>query len=254
MRVLVIENEPSVARTLVKGLEANHFAVDLAEDGEAGLHFATEIAYDAVVLNWHLPKVDGLTLLTKLRKSGSLTRILFLSRTDNVADRVCALRSGANDFMVKPFSFEELLARLNTLLRRPQEVRDTITVDDLVLDRVHRAVSRAGKPITLTSREYSILECLMRNVGRVLTRTVIEAQVLNLAQESAGNVVDVFISYLRAKIDRGSARQLIHTIRGAGYTMSPAGEAGNTIVFKQIELGNEVDSGRGAGPAGKGFN
>lgn len=124
--------------------------------------------------------------------------------------------------MVKPFSFEELLARLNTLLRRPQEVQDTITVNDLILDRMRHVVTRASKPIPLTSREFAILECLARNSGRVLTRRAIEEQIFNVAHENAGNVVDVFISYLRAKIDRGFAKPLIHTIRGVGYLFSEA--------------------------------
>lgn len=241
MRVLVIENEPAVARTLVKGLEANHFAVDLMGDGESGLQFATEVDYDAIVLNWNLPKMDGMTVLTKLRKSGSLARILFLSRTDNVADRVLALRTGANDFMVKPFSFEELLARLNTLLRRPQEVQNILSVGDLTLDRVRHMVTRAGKPIPLTSREYSILECLMKNAGRVLTRAAIEAQVLNVAHENAGNVVDVFISYLRSKIDRGFSNVLIHTIRGVGYSLS-ADEQKNSRDYSRLDAGRETAS------------
>jgi two-component system, OmpR family, copper resistance phosphate regulon response regulator CusR len=240
VRVLIIESEPGVARTLVKGLEANHFAVDLIGDGASGLQLATEVEYDAIVLNWNLPGMDGMTVLTKLRKSGSLARMLFLSRNDNVADRVCALRAGANDFMVKPFSFEELLARLNTLLRRPQEVQDMLSVGDLTLDRVHHVVSRAGRQIPLTSREYSILECLMRNAGRVLTRAVIEAQVLNLAHENAGNVVDVFISYLRGKVDRGFTKPLIHTIRGVGYSLSAAEQDGSTD-FSRLDAGKEAE-------------
>ena len=239
MRVLIIENEPAVARTLLKGLEANHFAVDLTEDGESGLHYATEIQYDAIVMDWQLPKLDGMTVLRRLRKSGSLARILFLSRTDHVSDRVSALRAGANDFMVKPFSFEELLARLNTLLRRPQELQDTIAVNDLVVDRLRHVVSRAGKPIPLTSREFSILECLARNAGRVMTRKTIEEQVLSLAHESAGNIVDVFISYLRAKIDRGFAKPLIHTIRGVGYLLSEVEQESSIALNQSDPEGNQ---------------
>jgi len=239
VRVLIIENEPAVARTLLKGLEANHFAVDLTEDGESGLHYATEIQYDAIVMDWQLPKLDGMTVLRRLRKSGSLARILFLSRTDHVSDRVSALRAGANDFMVKPFSFEELLARLNTLLRRPQELQDTIAVNDLVVDRVRHVVSRAGKPIPLTSREFSILECLARNAGRVMTRKTIEEQVLSLAHESAGNIVDVFISYLRAKIDRGFAKPLIHTIRGVGYLLSEVEQESSIALNQSDPEGNQ---------------
>src|SRR5229473_966158 len=200
LRILVIEDEPKVARTLVKGLEADHFAVDLAGDGEEGLQLATEIDYDGIILDWNLPKLDGLTVLKKLRKSGSNMRILLLSARKEVSDRVCGLQAGADDYLTKPFSFEELLARVHALLRRPQELLDKLSVEDLELDRMRHMVTRGGKQINLTQREYAVLEYLMRNAGRTVTRTM----------------VDVYINYLRQKIDHGFEKPLIHTARGVG--------------------------------------
>jgi two-component system copper resistance phosphate regulon response regulator CusR len=220
VRILVIEDETKTARTVVKGLEAEHFAVDLAADGEEGLQLATEIDYDAIILDWALPKLDGLTVLRKLRKVGSPCRVLFLSARSDISDRVQALNSGADDFLSKPFAFDELRARLLTLLRRPQELLDKLCVDDLELDRVRRQVTRGGKPIKLTQREYSVLEYMMRNVGRTVTRTMIVEHVWNLGFEGLTNIVDVYINYLRAKIDNGSGRPLIHTARGVGYQIS----------------------------------
>jgi two-component system, OmpR family, response regulator len=242
VRVLIIENEPRLARTLLKGLEANHFAVDLAGDGISGLQLATEVQYDAIALDWHLPKMDGLTVLAELRRSGSLARVLLLSGNNRVDDRVCAFRAGANDFMVIPFSFVELLARMNTLLRRPQEIKDTLTVGDLILERSHHSVSRSGKSISLTPREYSILECLMRNSGRIITRTTIVDQVMSLGVENAGNVVHVFISYLRAKIDRGFPFPLIHTVGGVGYMIS-AQDHGDSLPSARLNLDDAENQG-----------
>jgi two-component system copper resistance phosphate regulon response regulator CusR len=220
MRILIVEDEPKVTRTLVKGLEADHFAVDVAENGEDGLQLSTEIDYDALILDWNLPKLDGLTVLRKLRKSGSAARILFLSARKEVSDRVMALQAGADDFMVKPFSFEELRARVHTLLRRPTELLDKISVDDLVLDRMRHTVTRDGKQVSLTQREYAVLEYLMRNAGRTVTRTMVVEHVWNLAFEGLTNIVDVYINYLRAKIDQGSSKPLIHTVRGVGYSIT----------------------------------
>ena len=219
MRILVIEDEPKVARTLVKGLEADHFAVDLAGDGEEGLQLATEIDYDAIILDWNLPKLDGLTVLRKLRKSGSNMRILLLSARKDVSDRVCGLQAGADDYLVKPFSFEELLARVHALLRRPQELLDKLSVEDLELDRMRHMVTRGGKQINLTQREYAVLEYLMRNAGRTVTRTMVVEHVWNLGFEGLTNIVDVYINYLRAKIDHGYEKPLIHTARGVGYML-----------------------------------
>jgi DNA-binding response OmpR family regulator len=228
LRILVIEDEPKVSRTLVKGLEADHFAVDLATDGEEGLQLATEVDYDAILLDWNLPKLDGLTVLKKLRKAGSHARIMLLSARSEVSDRVLGLQCGADDYLAKPFSFEELLARLHAILRRPMELLDKLTVEDLEMDRVRRTVTRSGKTITLTQREYAVLEYLMRNAGRTVTRTMVVEHVWNLGFEGLTNIVDVYINYLRQKVDRGFPRPLIHTARGVGYVLaSQDSHAGN---------------------------
>lgn len=224
MRILIIEDEPKVVRSLVKGLEADHFAVDVAVDGEEGLQLSTEIDYDALILDWNLPKLDGLTLLKRLRKSGSSARVFFLSARKEVADRIMALEAGADDFLVKPFSFDELRARIDALLRRPQELLDRLSVDDLVLDRMRHQVTRSGKPITLTQREYALLEYLMRNAGRTVTRTMVVEHVWNLGFEGLTNIVDVYINYLRVKIDQGFGKPLIHTTRGVGYVITAEGD------------------------------
>ena len=220
MRILVIEDEPKVARSLVHSLEEEHFTADLASDGETGLQLALKTNYDGIILDWNLPRLDGLSLLRKLRQSGSSTRVLILSGRREVADRVSGLEAGADDYLIKPFSFQELLARLHTLLRRSTDLLDTITVEDLELDRMHRAVTRAGKPIDLTQREYALLEYLMRNVGRTVTRTMVVEHVWNLWFDGLTSVVDVYISYLRAKIDHDFSPQLIHTVRGVGFMLS----------------------------------
>lgn len=221
MRILVIEDEPKVARTLAKGLEADHFAVDLAGDGEEGLQLATDVNYDAIILDWNLPKIDGLTVLRKLRVSGFHVRILLLSARKEHSDRVHALRVGADDYLIKPFFYEELLARLHALLRRPQELMDSIRVEDLELDRMRHIVRRAGKEIKLTQREYAVLEYLMRNAGRTVTRTMVVEHVWNLGFEGLTNIVDVYVNYLRAKVDDGFDKPLIHTTRGIGYVLAP---------------------------------
>ena len=220
MRILIVEDDPRLSRTLIKGLETEHYAVDLATNGEEGLQLALEVDYDALVLDWALPKLDGLTVVRKLRKSGSAARILFLSARNEVSDRVLALQTGADDFLAKPFSFEELRARLHALLRRPQELLDTLNVDDLQLDRVRRLVTRAGRQIKLTQREYGVLEYLMRNAGHTVTRTMIVEHVWNLGFQGLTNIVDVYINYLRIKVDSGFSKRLIHTARGIGYQIS----------------------------------
>lgn len=224
MRILIAEDDPKIARMLVKGLEAERYAVDLATTGDEGLQLATEIDYDALLLDWMLPRMDGLTVLRKLRKAGSATRILFLSAKNEISDRVLALQSGADDFLAKPFSFEELRARLHALLRRPQELMDTLNVDDLQLDRVRRLVTRGGKQIKLTQREYGVLEYLMRNAGRTVTRTMIVEHVWNLGFQGLTNIVDVYINYLRIKVDSGFSKRLIHTARGIGYQISASAD------------------------------
>lgn len=220
VRLLIIEDEPKIARSLSEGFQAEHFAVDVAEDGEKGLELATEIRYDGIVLDWNLPRMDGLSLLRKLRQSGSSTRVLILSGRREVADRVAGLQAGADDYLIKPFSFQELLARMHTLLRRAQETSEVLTVGDLVLDPQRHMVARAGKPIKLSQREYALLEYLMRNVGRTVTRTMVVEHVWNLWFDGLTSVVDVYISYLRAKVDHGFSYPLIHTVRGIGFMLA----------------------------------
>lgn len=231
MRILVVEDEPKVARTLVKGLEVNHFAVDLANDGEEGLQLSTEVDYDLILLDWNLPKLDGMTVLRKLRKSGFNMRVMLLSSRTDVSDRIAGLRAGADDFLVKPFSFDELLARVHALLRRPQELVDKMNVADLELDRTRHRVRRAGKVINLTQREYAVLEYLMRNTGRTVTRTMVLEHVWNLGFEGLTNIVDVYIKHLRAKIDNGFEKPLIQTARGVGYMLAALDEESGATRF-----------------------
>jgi len=220
LRILVIEDEPKVARTITKCLESDYFAVDLANDGVEGLQLLTEIDYDAAVLDWNLPKLDGLTLLRRLRKARSGVRVLIVSARQDLADRVCALESGADDYLTKPFSCEELVARMHALLRRPKELLDVMRVEDLELDRTRRTVTRAGKSIVLTQREYAVLEYLMRNAGHTVTRTMVVEHVWNLGFEGLTNIVDVYINYLRHKVDHGFDKPLIRTTRGVGYMIA----------------------------------
>jgi len=205
---------------IATGLESDHFAVDLANDGLDGLQLLTEIDYDAAVLDWNLPKLDGLTLLRRLRKARSGVRVLIVSARQDLADRICALESGADDYLTKPFSCEELVVRMHALLRRPKELLDVMRVEDLELDRTRRTVTRAGRPIVLTQREYAVLEYLMRNAGRTVTRTMVVEHVWNLGFEGLTNIVDVYINYLRHKVDHGFDKPLIRTARGVGYMIA----------------------------------
>lgn len=229
MRILVVEHEPSTARVLQKGLAANHFAVDLAPDGEEGLQLSSEIDYDALILDADLPRLDGLAVLKKVRNSGLQLRILMIGRDATPAAVVRALQAGADDCMASPFAFEELLARMNALLRRPHELLDKLSVDDLELDRMRRTVTRAGKMIRLTPREYAILEYLMRNAGRVVTRSMMVDHVWNLAYDGLTNIVNVYVNSLRAKLDKGFTRRLIHTARGAGYVLGDLSNGGTDL-------------------------
>lgn len=222
LRILIIEDEPKIARSLVQGFEAEHFAVDLAEDGERGLKLATEMRYDGIVLDLNLPRIDGLTLLRKMRQSGSSTRVLILSGRREVTDRVAGLQAGADDYLIKPFSFQELLARMHTLLRRAQETSEIISVGDLVLDPQRHTVARAGKPIKLSQREYALLEYLMRNPGRVVSKAMILSHVFDYSFDPRTNVVDVLVHRLREKVDKGFPAPMIHTVRGMGYVLRPA--------------------------------
>jgi two-component system, OmpR family, copper resistance phosphate regulon response regulator CusR len=220
VRILIIEDDPKLGRVLLQGLKSEHFAVDLAEDGESGLELATEAGYDVILLDMNLPKMDGMTVLKRARKRRVEAPIMMMSGSMNTEDRVAGLNSGADDVVMKPFSFEELHARINALMRRPPKLMDKLKVADLEIDRVRRVATRSGKQIPLTQREYAVLEYLMRNAGRPVSRTMVVEHVWNLGFEGLTNIVDVYINYLRSKVDQGHDRKLIHTARGVGYMLS----------------------------------
>jgi DNA-binding response OmpR family regulator len=220
MRLLLVEDYPPLQKSLAKGLREAGFAVDVSGDGEEGLWYATGNDYDAVILDIMLPKMDGLTLLKKLRASGRKTNVLMLTAKDTVPDRVTGLNLGADDYLVKPFSFDELLARINALVRREySEKNPLIKLGGLKIDTSSRRVWRGTDEIELTAREYALLEYLALRRGQVVTRTEIWEHVYEFNSDAASNVVDVYIGYLRGKIDRPGEESLIRTIRGRGYSM-----------------------------------
>ncbi len=223
MRILLVEDEARVAAFIAKGLRENAYAVDLASDGERAVYLATVNEYDLVILDVMLPIKDGHAVCRELRAAGFRTPILMLTARDAVDDRVAGLDSGADDYLAKPFDFKELLARLRALARRPREVRPaSLRVDDLTLDAASHAVSRAGRPVTLTAKEYALLEFLMRNEDRVVGRHSIAEHVWDESFDPFSNVIDVYVKRLRAKLDSGAGRRLIHTRRGEGYILSAA--------------------------------
>lgn len=218
MRILVVEDEPGIANFVRQGLGEAGYAVDVAQDGREGLEYALSADYDVLVLDIMLPKMDGLQLLCELRQRGRKTPTLMLTARDTVEDRVAGLDSGADDYLVKPFAFPELLARVRALLRRPPLQTGTVLrIDDLEMNTVTRHVRRGHRLIDLSPREYAVLEYLMRHPNQVLTRTQIGEHVWNFDFYNESNVVDVYVGYLRRKIDEGSALPLIHTVRGVGY-------------------------------------
>src|SRR6202142_1666076 len=221
MRMLIAEDDPALASFVRKGLEAEHYAVDVSADGEQARSLASEMAYDLVVLDLNLPRLDGVSILRHLRTRKPSVPILVLTGRARVEDRVQCLDLGADDYLVKPFSFTELSARIRALLRRSHlPAESMLTVDDLKIDRVERRVERAGRRIELTSKEFALLEYLMRNSGRRITRAMIIEHLWNLSFDSCTNVVDVYVNYLRRKVDDGYGKHLIPTIRGVGYELS----------------------------------
>jgi len=220
MRLLVIEDEKKVARFIKKGLEEEGYAVDLAFDGEEGLAMLLDPVHDLILLDIALPKIDGLQVLKKLREKKVRTPVLLLTVRATIEDKVLGLDSGADDYLTKPFAFQELLARIRALLRRKGEVGDPLLrVEDLVLDPARRLVTRGGEKIDLTTKEFALLEYLMRNAGRVVSRAMISEHVWNYDFDTETNVIDVYINYLRRKIDSGRDKKLIHTVRGSGYVL-----------------------------------
>ena len=222
MRILVVEDDKKIASFVVKGLKQSGFAVDHAADGEQGLLLAGTVPYDAAVVDLMLPKLDGLSLLRRLRAEGVRLPIIILSARATVDDRVQGLQAGGDDYLTKPFAFSELLARIQALLRRashsPEPTR--LTVGSLTLDLLNREAVRDGRKIELQSREFALLEYLLRNPGRVVTKTMILEHVWDYSFDPQTNVVDVLVHRLRAKVDPD--KRLIHTMRGVGYVLKPA--------------------------------
>jgi DNA-binding response OmpR family regulator len=225
MRLLLVEDDKKAARVLARGFNEEGFVVDVAHSGEVGDELAASSRYDLIVLDWLLPRKDGLAVCRGLRGRGIRTPILMLTARDSLPDRVSGLDSGADDYLTKPFAFEELLARIRALLRRSELTRPPVLkVADLVLDPVTHRVTRAAVEISLTPKEYAILETLMRHAGEVVSRTRIGESVWEDDPEDLTNLVDVHVSHLRRKIDQGDRPTLIHTVRARGFRLGGPGE------------------------------
>ena len=220
MRLLVVEDEKKVSSFIKKGLEEEGYAVDAAHDGEEGLYMALDNVHDLIILDIQLPKMDGLQVLQEIRKQKVKTPVLLLTVRATIEDKVLGLDSGADDYLTKPFVFQEFVARIRALLRRRVEVDPAVLqVADLSLDPSRRIVIRGKEKIDLSPREFSLLDYFMRNPGRVLTRTMITEHVWDYDFDTDTNVIDVYVNYLRKKIDAGRMPKLIHTVRGVGYVM-----------------------------------
>ena len=225
MRLLVAEDQKDLNDIITKTLVRNHYTVDSCFDGEAALDYLGMAEYDAVILDIMMPKRDGLSVLKALRSGGKTVPVLLLTARDSVSDRVTGLDAGADDYLVKPFAFEELLARIRAMLRKKEgRAQNRCVIADLSIDFDTRSVMRGTVPISLSSKEFSILEYLANNQGIVLSRDRIEQHIWNYDYEGGSNVVDVYIRYLRKKIDDGFEPKLIHTVRGAGYVLKDPGK------------------------------
>ncbi len=219
MRILVVEDEKKVASFIKRGLEAANYSVDVEHDGEAGLNRLLKGDYDLVILDVMLPKLDGLSLMKQIRQRQVNTPVLLLTARVTVADRVMGLDLGADDYLTKPFAFEELLARVRVLLRRGAAAPAVLAVADLRLDPVTREVTRDNQRIDLTAKEFALLEFLLRRQDQVLSRAIIAQHVWGVNYDTFTNVIDVYVNYLRKKIDSGFEPKLIHTVRGVGYVL-----------------------------------
>ncbi|MHB8910306.1 MAG: response regulator [Syntrophales bacterium] len=220
MHLLIVEDEKSLADIIRKGLEEEGYAVDVAYDGEEGLFMAEHEPSDLIILDIMLPLIDGITILKRIRKRGIRTPVLLLTARDAVTDKVAGLDSGADDYLTKPFSFEELLARIRALLRRDSDVKTAVIgAEDLTIDMAARQVKRGGREIQLSAREYALLEYMALNKNKVLSRTTISEHLYDHDFDLDSNIIDVFINRIRNKVDRGFKKTLIHTLRGAGYML-----------------------------------
>jgi heavy metal response regulator len=221
MRLLFVEDDLKITEYILKGLKEAGFAVDHAANGEDGLHLALNEAYDAAIIDIMLPKLDGLSLIEKMREKKIHTPVIILSAKRSVDDRIKGLQSGGDDYLTKPFSFSELLARVQALIRRASRIADptSITVGDLSIDLLTRDVIRGGVKIELQPREFALLEYLMRNTGKVISKTMILEHVWDYNFDPQTNVVDVLVSRLRSKVDRDFDEKMIHTVRGVGYVL-----------------------------------
>lgn len=221
MRCLLVEDERKVADFVARGLRAERFAVDVAHDGGAGWEFAERSDYDLIILDLMLPGISGTELLERIRRRSAATPVLILTARDATADKVRHFEAGADDYLTKPFAFAELLVRARALLRRGPIPRSSVLrAGDLELDRLSQQVRRGGRRIALTSKEYALLEYLLSNAGRVMSRTMIIEHVWDQSFQGLTNIVDVYVRHLRAKVDEGHPVRLIHTVRGSGYYLS----------------------------------
>jgi two-component system copper resistance phosphate regulon response regulator CusR len=223
MRILVVEDEERIADFVCRGLASAGYSVEHSPDGRTALERLHEVDYDLVILDLMLPDMDGLQVLEKVRNRKVSPAVLILSARGGVDDRVKGLELGAYDYLVKPFAFVELLARVRALIRRGQPVAEKLVAGDLVMDCIRRKVSRAGEPVDLAPKEFSILEYLMRNRGKPLSRTMIVEHVWDMEYDGLTNIVDVYIRHLRSKVDDRFPVKMIHTVRGVGYMLDPAG-------------------------------
>jgi len=223
MRLLIVEDEKRLLKILERGFKEEGYGVDVASEGEEGLYMAENIPYDAIILDIMLPGIDGLTILSTIRKKDIATPVILLTARDATGDKITGLDTGADDYLTKPFDFDELLARVRSLVRRKSATKEAlIRIDDLEINTASHEVTRGGKAITLSSREYSMLEYMAYNKNTVLSRSQILEHVYSEEVDLDSNIVDVYINYLRKKIDAGAERKLIHTVRGAGYILRDA--------------------------------
>lgn len=220
MRILIAEDEKDLNRILSERLKAEHYSVDACHDGQEAWEYIQSAEYDAVVLDIMMPGMDGVSVLKKMRRANNSTPVILLTAKDSIEDRVAGLDAGANDYLVKPFAFEELLARIRVLLRKPAETPGSCyTVADLEVHMDTRQVKRGGKEIRLSGKEFALLRYMVQNEGIVLSRERLEQHLWNFDYAGGSNVIDVYIRYLRRKIDEGHEQKLIHTVRGAGYVL-----------------------------------